>query len=84
MARIAPLLILVLAPLMALPFGSGGVSAGILSAGIIFAMFLFPPLHSLQVEASGERTSLILLVTLGIPAAYFVAIRPANRKARHR
>jgi O-antigen ligase len=74
-STIAPLVLLTLVPFVARYFGAAGVAFGIAVAALMFASILFRPLGSLSVERVAERDNLLLLLTLGIPTAYFLGSR---------
>jgi K+-sensing histidine kinase KdpD len=76
MADLAPWLFLLLVPFVARFLGSPGAMIGVVAAALIFSAFLFPPLGTPNIGEKPARESLLLMLTLGIPAAYLLGRAP--------
>jgi hypothetical protein len=64
-------------------FGVGVSLAGSLSAAIIFALFLFPPLGSAHVENSSARLSLGWMVLGAVAVSYLLYPKNPMDDSRH-
>jgi K+-sensing histidine kinase KdpD len=56
--------------------------AGSLIAAMIFAYFLFSPLHSFYVENENERATLAWMILLSVSASYLLF--PTRSEEHHR
>ena len=84
-AAAVPWLFLLIIPVVARFLGSGGAMIGTFAGALIFAAFLFAPIGSTAIADKGPRDSLLLMLSLGIPAAYFAgrsSISPDERQGR--
>jgi K+-sensing histidine kinase KdpD len=68
----APFFFAAVLVLLASRFGAMVSVVGSLLAALIFAYFLFAPMHSLQVENEAERASLAWMILLSISASYLL------------
>jgi K+-sensing histidine kinase KdpD len=79
---ILPLAFVAILVLLALRYGLLVSVIGAPVAALIFAYFLFPPLHSFQVENSVAKGNLGWMVLAGIVISYLVA--PQNPSMRNK
>lgn len=70
-AAAVPWLFLLVVPFVARFLGSTGAMIGAFVGALIFAAFLFAPIGTPAIADKGPRDSLLLMLSLGIPAAYF-------------
>jgi K+-sensing histidine kinase KdpD len=68
----APFLFAAVLVLLARRFGAIISVAGSLLAAFIFALLLFPPLHSVRVEDDAARATLGWMILLSISASYLL------------
>jgi K+-sensing histidine kinase KdpD len=68
----APFLFAVVLVLLAARFGAVISVVGSVLAAAIFALLLFPPLHSLRVEDDAARATLAWMILLSISASYLL------------
>ena len=77
-----PLVFLAVITLVALYLGAAAGVAGTVSAAIVFALFLFPPIGSPLVEDFGERSSVGWMLLGGIAISYLFAPRQSGDSNR--
>jgi K+-sensing histidine kinase KdpD len=68
-----PLLFIVLAALVAFFIGKRAAYMGLIAAAVVFAVVLFKPLGSWQVDEQGARVSLAWMLMGGLAAAWIFA-----------
>lgn len=73
-----PLVFLVVITLAAIYFGVAAGITGSISAALIFALFLFPPLGSLRVGDDQARSNVGWMLLGGIAVSYLLASRPPS------
>ena len=66
---IMPILFLVVIVAVTMRFGTFAGRLGTVCCTLIFATLLFPPLNSLAVQSSDERSSLIWMLIVGVVVA---------------
>lgn len=66
-----PLLFLVIVAVVAHRFGTSGAIVGLVSGGIVFAEFLFPPIGELRIDDDPARTNVVMMLLFGMAVAYF-------------
>ncbi len=76
----APFLFAAVLVLIASRFGALVSVIGSLLATLIFAQFLFSPVHSLRVEDDAERATLAWMILLSISASYLLFPSRTNRR----
>lgn len=73
-----PLLFVVVLVALAMRFGTlVGVIGSFVSA-LVFAMLLYPPVHSLHVRDAGARANLAWMVLAGVSLSYLLSGPPAH------
>ena len=77
----APLVFVAILLLIAVMFGARAGILGTLLAGLIFAVFLFRPLGSIQINSSVARGNLAWMLLLGI--SFAVLFAPPTSGFRH-
>ncbi len=70
---VIPIVFIALLVLGAMRYGALVGVVGSVLAGGIFAYLLYPPLHSLQVQDSGDRSQLAWVVLAGVALSYLLA-----------
>jgi len=66
---ILPIVFLVVVVAVTMRFGTFAGRLGTVCCTLIFATLLFPPLHSIAVQSSDERSSLIWMLIVGLVVA---------------
>lgn len=51
---------------------------GVFAAALIFSAFLFRPIGTPNIGEKSARESLLLMLTLGVPAAYLIGRGPES------
>lgn len=82
-AEAAPWLLLLIVPFVARYLGSPGAMLGVVAAALIFSAFLFQPIGNPSVEGKSPKESLLLMLSLGVPTAYFVGRSSDSDEDRH-
>ncbi len=80
---LAPILFLAVVAVIAVRFGPGAGTLGTILSAIIFAEFLFEPIHSLAIHDPVERTNLAWLIMGGLAISNFFG-RSKKPKERER
>jgi K+-sensing histidine kinase KdpD len=70
---IIPFVFIAVLVLVATRYGALVGILGSLLAGLIFAYLLYPPLHSVKVASTGDRSQLAWVVMAGIALSYLLA-----------
>ena|SRR5437763_11443852 len=81
-AVVVPWLFLLIVLVVARLLSSGGAMIGVFAGALIFSAFLFQPFGSSTVADKGTRDSLLLMLSLGIPAAYFAGRSSMSHEER--
>jgi K+-sensing histidine kinase KdpD len=71
-AEIVPVLFVIVALIVARFVSSAGAMLGNFAAALIFATFLFQPIGNTAIGENAARENLLLMLTLGVPASYFI------------
>lgn len=74
-----PLVFLAVITLVALYLGAAAGVAGTISAAIVFALFLFPPIGSPLVEDLSERSNVGWMLLGGITISYLLGPRSRDK-----
>ncbi len=79
---ILPIAFIVVLVLLSRQFGFGVSLAGSLSAAIIFALFLFPPLGSTRVENDAARMNIAWMILGAVAVSYLLYPNPMDNSRR--
>ncbi len=82
-ADVRPLLFLSVILLVASYFGTLAGLVGSIASAFVFSVFLFPPIGSMVVQDSAERSSVAWMLLGGLVISYFAAGSDSKPRSQH-
>ena len=77
---LVPLAFVAVIVALALRYGTAVGVFGSVAAALIFSLFLFEPLHKLQVQSAAARANIGWMLLAGIALSYMQAVPPQTPK----